>query len=78
MALSPEDIERRIRAKRGNERLKLLASTFNTVGLTLVGTAIVVPMVAGGLTAYAVAWIIVAAGLHLLAHVTLGRLHSED
>lgn len=75
---SPEDVERRLRAKRWNESLKLTASTLNTIGLTLFGTAIVVPLVAGGLNLYSIAWIIVAASLHFLAHVALGRLRSED
>lgn len=78
MSLTPEDIGRRIGARRTNERLKLLATTLNTIGLTLFGTSIVAPMVAGGLNVYASVWIMVAAGLHFGAHATPGKLRGED
>ena len=76
--LAPEDIERRLRAKRANERLKLAASTLNTIGLTLFGTAIVIPLAAGVLNPYSLVWIFVAAGLHYAAQLVLARLRSED
>lgn len=76
--LSPEDIERRLRAKRYNEQLKLFAATLNTVGLTLFGSAVVIPFVGGGLNLSAAVWIIPAVALHLSAQVALRKLRSED
>jgi hypothetical protein len=39
----PIAAERRLRAKRINERLKLLASFLNTLGLAIIGAAFVIP-----------------------------------
>ncbi|WP_020186657.1 hypothetical protein [Methylopila sp. 73B] len=78
MAIAPEDAERRIRAKRINERLKLLASSVNTVGLTVLGAAVLVPFIGGTFTPAAVVWILLAVGLHSVAQVLLSWLRSED
>lgn len=78
MALEPDDIERRVRAKHLNERLKLAATSINTVGLTVLGAAVLVPLVGGAVSASAVIWILVAVALHSLAQLFLGRLRSED
>lgn len=78
MALSPEDIERRIRAKRFNERVKLAANATNAVGLTLLAAAALVPFVGGLATWSSAGWIPVALGLHFMAQFMLGRLKSED
>lgn len=78
MSLTPEDIERRIKAKRFNERLKLFAGTLNTIGLTLFGSAVVIPFVAGALTISAFIWIMLALALHLSAQAALKQLRSED
>lgn len=78
MALAPEDVERRIRARRLNERLKLAASSINTVGLTLLGAAALVPLVGGLFNWSSIVWILIALGLHLVAQFVLGRLKSED
>lgn len=76
--LSPEDIERRLRAKRANERLKLAATTANTLGMTMVGVAVLVPAVAGSASYASLIWIAVAIVLHFGAQVALGLLRSED
>ncbi|PZQ14276.1 MAG: hypothetical protein DI565_12690 [Ancylobacter novellus] len=78
MSLTPDDIERRIKAKRFNERLKLFASTLNTIGLTLFGSAVVIPFVAGALTTSVIVWIMLAVALHLSAQTGLKQLRSED
>ncbi|MFD1703776.1 hypothetical protein ACFSCV_12265 [Methylopila henanensis] len=78
MSLTPDDVERRIRAKRLNERLKLLASSLNTVGLAVFGAAVLVPLVGERLPLSAAVWFLATLSLHLLAHVVLGRLTSED
>lgn len=76
--LSPEDIARRLRAKRVNERIKLAASTVNAVGLAVVGVTVLVPIMAGTAGILSVAWIAAAFVLHLMAQVVLGNLQSED
>ncbi|MDR4306923.1 hypothetical protein IHQ68_09865 [Chelatococcus sambhunathii] len=76
--LTPEDFERRLRAKRANERLKLLATTMNTLGMTVVGVAVLVPVVAGAAGLLSLIWIVIAVVLHLAAQVALGSLRSED
>jgi uncharacterized membrane protein (DUF441 family) len=58
--------------------VKLSASTLNTVGLTILGAAVLLPLVAGQLQPYGWVWIIVAAGLHFLAQALLRTLRSED
>lgn len=78
MPLSAEDIERRVRAKRVNERLKLTASTVNALALTIVGAAVLVPLVNGTVSWLAGVWISAAAVLHLVAQIVLGTLRSED
>ncbi|GLK79412.1 hypothetical protein [Methylopila turkensis] len=78
MAIVPEDAERRIRAKRINERLKLLASSVNTVGLTVLGAAVLVPFIGGTFTPAALVWILLAVGLHSVAQILLSWLRSED
>ncbi|GLK57000.1 hypothetical protein JOD31_003032 [Methylopila capsulata] len=78
MAIAPEDAERRIRAKRINERLKLLAGSVNTVGLTVLGAAVLVPFIGGTFTPAALVWILLAVGLHSVAQVLLSWLRSED
>lgn len=75
---SPDDVERRLRAKRFNEQLKLFAATLNTIGLTLFGSAVVIPFVAGALNVFAAVWIILAVALHLSAQAALRKLRSED
>lgn len=76
--LSPEDIERRLRAKRMNERVKLAASTINAVGLAIVGVTVLVPIMAGTAGLLSFAWIAAAFILHLSAQAAFGLLRSED
>ena len=71
--VDPEASPRKLRAKRANERLKLAAGALNTLALTIVGAAFVIPGVIppafrsdSGLI------------LHLLAHLVLGFMKSED
>ena len=69
--------ERRLRAKRVNERLKLLASFLNTLGLAVIGAALVVPGIAS-LASVRWAWIPVGLVLHFAAQTALGLLRSEE
>lgn len=78
MSLAPEDVRRRIKAKRFNERVKLLTSTVNTAGLTILGSAILLPLVGSGFRSLSLIWILVAAALHCVAQAILGGLRSED
>jgi len=69
--------ERKLRAKRANERVKLAAGALNTLALAVVGAAFVIP----GVTSLANvrwAWIPVGVVLHILAHIALGLMKSED
>ena len=77
-AASPsEDPRRRLRAKRQNERMKLGASSLNTLAMGLLGAAVIVPGVTS-LQAIQWQWIPVGLILHGGAHLLLGRLTSED
>lgn len=69
--------ERRLRAKRQNERVKLLASFLNTLALAIIGAAFVVPGV-GSLSSVRWAWIPVGLVLHFSAQTALGLLKSEE
>jgi hypothetical protein len=46
-ASPPDDPRRRLRAKRQNERVKLVATSLNTVALAIVAAALIVPSVSG-------------------------------
>jgi hypothetical protein len=69
--------KRKLRAKRTNEHLKLVASFLNTLALAVIGAAFVIP---GVTSLESVRWIWIPAGiiLHLCAHVPLRLLKSED
>ena len=73
----PEGSARKLRAKRANEHLKLVASFLNTLSLAVLGAAFIVP----GITSLeSVRWIWTPVGiaLHLTAHLMLRLLKSED
>jgi hypothetical protein len=69
--------DRKLRARRQNERLKLASTSLNTLSLAIVGAAFIVP---GVVTLEAVRWIWIpiAAILHIAAHAVLRFLKSED
>ncbi|CAA9317123.1 MAG: hypothetical protein AVDCRST_MAG90-805 [uncultured Microvirga sp.] len=73
----PVASERKLRAKRYNERVKLGASFLNTLSLAIWGAAFVIP---GVLSFEGIrwTWIPVAVILTVLAQVALGLLKSED
>ena len=74
--VDPEGSARKLRAKRTNEHLKLIASSLNTLSLAVVGAAFVIP----GVTSLEnVRWIWIPVGivLHLIAHLPLRLLKSE-
>lgn len=77
----PSIPERKLAAKRANERVKLTASSLNTVGLAVIGAALIVPTfnetvhlnrIAQG------AGLGIGTGLHLLAQWVFRFLRSED
>jgi hypothetical protein len=69
--------ERKLRAKRTNERVKLTAVSLNTLALAIVAAAFVIPGVTS-LDNVRWAWIPIGFILHLLAHAVLGFMKSED
>jgi Cu/Ag efflux pump CusA len=76
-----ERIQRKLAARRINERLKLLAQTINALGLGLAGAAIIVPLVSAPETLLSwrtAIWIMIAISLHLSAQVAFTFLRSED
>jgi type IV secretory pathway TrbD component len=75
--VDPEASARKLRAKRANERLKLAAGALNTLALATVGAAFIIPGVTS-LENVRWAWIPVGVILHLLAHLVLGLMKSED
>lgn len=80
MPLSP-DAERRLAAKRANERIKLVYTTANAFAIGIVGAAFIVPGVSSLFPLIEVRrgiWLLIAAGLHIVAHLFIGRLRSED
>ena len=68
---------RKLRARRTNERVKLVSTSLNTVALAILGAAFIVPGVVS-LEAVRWMWIPVAFILHLGAHLVLRFLKSED
>ena len=73
----PEASARKLRAKRTNERVKLTTVSLNTLALAIVGAAFIIPGVTS-LENVRWAWIPVGLILHLLAHLVLGFMKSED
>lgn len=75
---TPAPSDRKLAARRNNERVRLLAATLNTIGLSVFGAAFLLPAI-NGVSRWAVgAWIPVAIALHVLAHLVYGLLRSED
>ena len=71
------DVQRRLRARRQNERVKLLVSFLNTLSLAILGAAFVVP---GMISIQTVrwSWIPFGVALHVIAQWLLSLLRSED
>jgi hypothetical protein len=76
-ASSDDDPRRRLRAKRQNERVKLVVSFLNTVSLAVLGAAFVVPAVSGS-DSIRWNWMPAALIVHLTAHAALSLLRSEE
>ena len=81
-SLSDEDRARRVAAKRFNERLKLIANLLNTSAAALIGAALLIPLVQQDTTIlwelWPWLWFLIAVLLHMLGHVVLSRMRSED
>lgn len=81
MALSTEDIERRIAAKKNNERMKLIATTANNLSILTVFTPIISPIIQNqNLTLSPASLMAVALFLlfQFFAHCAISFLRSED
>lgn len=79
--MTPEQKQIRLRAKRQNERVKLMANLLNAVAIAVIAVTIVIPSVADPqflLTAKPYVLLSVALVLHIAAQVFLGLLQSED
>jgi hypothetical protein len=76
----PEDIERRLTAKRNNERVRLTANAMNAVAIAIVGVTIIAPSLNSSF-----AWdakhgilVLLAAVLYLGAMAMFAFYRSED
>lgn len=72
-----------LQAKRYNERVKLVTNSVNTLALAFVISGAVFPIVRAGQTAaigakFTWVWIISGLILHLMGHLLLGLLKSEE
>ena len=76
--MTDEDKQRRLTAKRNNERVKLVVSTTNTLAITILGAVFVLPLVNGSISCMVLICFPAALVLHLVAHAALWFLHSED
>ncbi len=77
MSLTAKDRRRRLAARRINERLKLTANFLNAIGIGVVGAAFIIPGVTD-LATVRWSWIPAGLALHLVAHLLLQSLRSED
>jgi hypothetical protein len=57
-----------------NERRKLMATTVNTVGLTVFGVGFITPMLAGGLTPASALTLLASLAILAFSHVVARRL----
>jgi hypothetical protein len=76
--MNPPPVDRKLAARRMNERIRLLVSSLNTVGLTTFGAAFILPRVNDQAISPSVGWILVAIGLHLTAEGLFQFLRSEE
>jgi hypothetical protein len=77
----PSAAQRRLAAKRSNERIKLVANAFHTLSLGVVGAALIIPGVASPaklLEPAPFVWLFVAFSLHSVAQAVLQLLRSKD
>lgn len=80
MSLDP-DAQRRLSAKRTNERIKLVYSTLNAFAIGIVIAGVIVPGVSSPASLIELPrliWFSVAGALHIAAQVFVGTLRSED
>ncbi len=79
-SLTP-DQERRLFAKRNNERVKLIVTSLNAVALAILGAAFLVPALANPavlLSSGPWALVLIALTLYFGAHAVLQFLRSEE
>jgi hypothetical protein len=79
--VDPEASERKLRARRANERVKLLSVTLNALALGVIGAGVIVPAVSSPavlLEPARLVWILVGAALHCGAQMAFQLLRSED
>jgi hypothetical protein len=74
--MTPEDRERRLAAKRNNERVKLAAGALNALSIATAGAAFVIPAIVGQGIQWI--WLPASAALHLCAQAVFQFMKSED
>lgn len=75
------DQERRLAAKRNNERVKLLANAVNAAALAVLGAAFIIPAVNNPASLLAPGpWLLLllAVAIHASAHAVFGLFRSEE
>lgn len=73
--------DRKTRTKRFNERVKLMATTANALGIGVAGSALIIPATRADAFAFSfgtVIWLLAAIALHLVGHLLIGLIRSED
>ena len=73
------ELEQKLLAKRFNEHIKLLVTTFNAIGLVIFGAGVLQPLVTGVsvFSAYNLAWIALSITLHLCAQALIRLIRQE-
>ena len=79
--VDPEASARKLRARRNNERVKLLSGTLNALALGVIGAGLIVPAVSSPavlLEPARLVWFLAGVALHCSAQMAFQLLKSED
>jgi hypothetical protein len=73
-------LDRKLAAKRINERLKLLANLLNSLAIGVIGAGVIVPGVRDPthVTLQTLTWIAIGLALHLVGQIVFAFMRSED
>lgn len=72
-----QELERKLRAKRLNEHVKLVSTSLNAIGLVVFGAGVLQPLLTQSPGPINWLWIALSIILHLLAHVAIRMLRLE-
>jgi hypothetical protein len=78
---NPSQRERKLAAKRFNERLKLFVTALNGIAVALVGAGLLVPAIGHPealMNQWLGLWFLIPIGFHALAQHLIGFLRSEE